>query len=180
MNGYYTPEDFGSPTTEATPDDDLELIEAVYAGSSRPEDAPPLAPVRAVDAAEAERFNASREVSPDSYRARVDVVRALNGTSAGSTPELEVDVTNLGDEPWAWGEYPPFIRLGYRWLTREGEEVSHGRAFFTETVKPGTTTRVVARLQTPTERGRYRLRLDVVHENVRWFDQPTELEVELR
>jgi hypothetical protein len=179
-NGYYTPEDFGNPTTEATPADDLELIEAVHARSSRPEVAPPLAPVRTVDAAEAERFNASREISPEAYRARVDVVRALNGTPAGSTQELEVDVTNLGDEPWPWGEYPPYIRLGYRWLTRDGDEVSHGRAFFTETVRPGATTRVVARLEAPLVRGRYRLRLDVVHEHVRWFDQPAELEVEVR
>ena len=62
-NGYYTPEDFGSLTTEATPPDDLELIEAVHAGSRRPQEAAPLAPVQAVEAAEAEVFNASREVS---------------------------------------------------------------------------------------------------------------------
>jgi uncharacterized protein involved in high-affinity Fe2+ transport len=97
-----------------------------------------------------------------------------------STQELEVDVTNLGDESWPWGEYPPFFRLGYRWRTHDGDEVSHGRAFFTETVNPGATTRVVARIEAPTEEGRYRLRLDVVHENVRWFDQPAELEVEVR
>ena len=179
-NGYYVPEDFGDLATETTPAEDLEVIEAVHAGSTRPDDAAPLAPVKAVDAAEAERFNGSRDVLPGAYRARVDVVRPLNGTPAGSTQELEVDVTNLGDEPWAWGEYPPFIRLGYRWLTPDGHEVSHGRAFFTETVRPGTTTRVVARVETPAERGSYRLRLDVVHENVRWFDQATELEVELK
>lgn len=179
-NGYYTPEDFGPLTTEATPPEDLELIEAVDAGSRRPQEAPPLAPVQAVDAVEAEVFNASREVSPGAYRSRVDVVRPLNGTRPGSTTELEVDVTNLGDEPWTWGEYPPFFRLGYSWRTSDGDEVSHGRAFFTETVQPGKTTRVVARLEAPAEAGSYILRLDVVHENVRWFEQPTELEVEVR
>ena len=125
-------------------------------------------------------FNASRDVSPGAYRSRVDVVRPLNGTPPGSTTELEVDVTNLGDEPWPWGEYPPYFRLGYSWRTPDGAEVSHGRAFFTETVDPGKTTRVVARLEAPAESGRYLLRLDVVHENVRWFDQPAELEVEVR
>ena len=180
VNGYYTPEDFGSPAIAETPADDLELIEAVHAGSPRPDGTSAVAPVRAVEAAEAERFNASREVSPAAYGARVDVVRPLNGTPPGSTTELEVDVTNLGDEAWAWGEYPPFFRLGYTWRTGDGEEIAHGRAFFTETVHPGTTTRVVARLQAPAEAGRYRLRLDVVHEHVRWFDQPTELEVDVR
>jgi hypothetical protein len=180
VNGYYTPEDFDSPATAQTPADDLELIDAVHTGSPGLDDAVPLAPVRAVEAAEAERFNASREVSPTAYCARVEVVRPLNGTRPGSTTELEVDVTNLGDEPWTWGEYPPFFRLGYTWRTGGDEEVAHGRAFFTETVHPGTTTRVVARLQAPAEPGSYRLRLDVVHEHVRWFDQPTELEIEVR
>jgi len=179
VNGYYTPEDFGSPTTARTPADDLELIEAVHAGSRRPEGTAPLDPLRTVEAAEAERFNATREVSPGAYRARVDVVRPLNGTPPESTQELEVDVTNLGDELWSWGEYPPFFRLGFSWLTSDGDEVAHGRAFFTETVYPGATTRVVARVQAPQEPGRYRLRLDVVHENVRWFDQPAELEVDV-
>jgi hypothetical protein len=115
INGYYTPEDFGSQTTAPTPADDLVLIEAVHAGSRRPKEAAPLSPVRAVEAAEAETYNASRAVSPAAYRARVDVVRPLNGMLPGSTQELEVDVTNLGDESWTWGEYPPFFRLGYRW-----------------------------------------------------------------
>lgn len=179
-NGYYTPEDFGNVATEATPPEDLDLIEAVHAGSRRPQEAAPLASVRAVAAAEAEMFNASRDVSPGAYRSRVDVVRPLNGTSPGSTTELEVDVTNLGDEPWPWGEYPPYFRLGYSWRTPDGDEVSHGRAFFTETVEPGKTTRVVARLEAPAASGRYLLRLDVVHEHVRWFDQPADLEVEVR
>jgi hypothetical protein len=178
-NGYYTPEDFGSVSTEATPPEDAELIEAVHAGSRRTDGAP-LAPVRNVEPAEAEVFNASREVSAGAYRSRVDVVRPLNGTPRGSTTELEVDVTNLGDEPWAWGEYAPFFRLGYSWRTPDGDEVSHGRAFFTETVQPGKTTRVVARLEAPAETGRYVLRLDVVHEHVRWFDHPAELEVDVR
>jgi hypothetical protein len=180
VNGYYTPEDFGSPTTAPTPADDLELIEAVHAGSRPPEGAAPLAPVSTVEAAEAERFNASREISSAAYRARVDVVRPPNGTQPGSTPELEVDVTNLGDDSWTWGEYPPFVRLGWRWRTLDGDEISHGRAFFTETVHPGTTTRVIARLEAPAKPGLYRLRLDVVHEHVRWFEQPTELEVDVR
>jgi len=179
-NGYYTPEDFGPLTTAETPAEDLELVEAVHAGSTRRGGTDPLAGVRAVEPAEAERFNATREVSPDAYRARVEVVRPPNGTPPRSRQELEVDVTNLGDEPWPWGEYPPFFRLGFSWLSSDGGEVAHGRAFFTETVQPGATTRVVAHVDAPAEPGRYRLRLDVVHENVRWFDQPAEVEVDVR
>jgi hypothetical protein len=180
VNWYYTPEDWGDVETAETPSEDLALIERVRAGATRRTDLEPLAPVLSAPSWEAERFNGSREVSAGAYEARVELVRPPAATGRGATRELEVVVTNLGDEFWTWGDYPPFIRLGYRWRSATGEPVSEGRCLFTETVRPGTTTRVVAPILAPSEPGRYRLEIDVLHEHVRWFDQGAQTEIEVR
>lgn len=180
VNWYYTPEDCGKVDTARTPPEDLELIERVGSGAARRNGAEARAPVMPAAAREAEHFNASREVSEGAYGARVELVRAPGGVSAGTIRQLEVLVTNLGDEFWPWGEYPPFIRVGYRWRSRSGETVSHGRCFFTETVRPGATTRVLAQVLVPAEPGLYELEFDVVHEHVRWFEQPALLMIEVR
>ena len=129
---------------------------------------------------DAERFIESREVSDQAYGARVELLRPPNRATRGTTRELEIVVTNLGDEYWPWGDYPPFIRLGYRWQSLSGEPVSEGRCLFTETVRPGTTTRVVAPVLAPADPGRYLLEIDVVHEHVRWFDQGAEAEIDVQ
>jgi hypothetical protein len=180
VNWYYTPEDCGEVETAVTPVEDLVLIERVSAGATRGTDDKPLAPVLSAPSKDAERFIGSREVSEGAYGARVELVRPPAATSRGTTREVEVVVTNLGDEFWTWGDYPPFIRLGYRWRSVSGEPVSEGRCLFTETVRPGTTTRVVAPILAPSEPGRYRLEIDVLHEHVRWFDQGAETEIEVR
>ena len=180
VNWYYTPEDCGEVETAPTPPEDLALIELVGSEALRTNGAAARAPVVPAQERDAERFNATREVSEGAYKARIEVVRAPGRTSAGSTRQLEVLVTNLGDEFWPWGEYPPFIRLGYRWRAPSGESVSHGRCFFTETVRPGATTRMLALVLAPTEPGPYQLELDVIHEDVCWFEQPAVLAVEVR
>jgi hypothetical protein len=179
VNWYYTPEDCGGVETAETPAEDLALIEWVRAGASRRPDGEPLAPVRSATAWDAERLIGSREVSQGAYGARIELVRPPARTSRGATREVEVLVTNLGDEFWPWGDYPPFIRLGYRWHSRAGEAVFEGRCLFSETVRPGTTTRVLAPIPAPCQPGRYRLEIDVVHEDFRWFDQAAEAEIEV-
>ena len=179
VNWFYTPEDCGEIETAPTPAEDLALIEAVRGGAVRPAGAQARAPVLPAPAQAAERFNGSREVSRGTYSARVELVRPPGATSRSTARDLEVVVTNLGDEFWPWGDNPPFIRLGYRWRSSSGETVSEGRCCFTETVRPGATTRVLASVLAPPQPGRYRLEMDVVHEHVRWFEQLAETEIEV-
>jgi hypothetical protein len=169
VNWYYTPEDWDAVETSETPPEDLELISRVDRGASfrvtsSSDDSVPTASAR-----EAERFLATRVVSDLAYDAHLELVRPAETVPTGVVREHEVVVTNLGDETWPWGDYPPYFRLGYRWLTRTGEAVLEGRCLFTENVEPGMTTRLLAPLEPPAEPGPYLLSLDVVHENVRWF-----------
>lgn len=168
VNWYYTPEDWNGVETSSTPTDDLRLISQVDRGADWPDGVSATRHVPAVCAAEAESFLATREVSDGAYSARVELVRPPEVMPTGVVREHEVVVTNLGDEPWPWGDYPPYFRLGYRWLTSAGESVLEGRCLFTETVYPAMTTRLLAPVRPPAP-GVYVLSLDVVHDHVRWF-----------
>jgi hypothetical protein len=169
VNRFYTPEDHAGVETATTPPEDVELIAAVEHGAVRPEGASPRSAVADGSAWDAERFIASREVSPGAYRAAIELVRPPERLSAAVTREHEIVVTNLGDEPWPAGDYPPLFRLGYRWRTRTGATAFEGRCLFTERVRPGSSTRMLARIEPPPVSGAYLLELDVVHEHVRWF-----------
>jgi hypothetical protein len=169
VNCFYTPEDWPGVETAPTPADDLGLISGVRRAVVPARDRSAARAVAAVPAREAERFPATREVSPEAYDASIELVRPPEVVPAGVVRYHEVVVTNLGDERWPWGDYPPHFRLGYRWLTPAGEAVLDGRCFFTETVQPAMTTRVLAPVGAPAEPGLYLLSLDVVHEDVRWF-----------
>jgi hypothetical protein len=179
VNGYYTPEDWSELETASTPAGDLALIEAVRRGSLRPSRAKPLGPILAGSTWEAERHLETREVSPGAYRAGIVVVRPAARLRSGTLRDFELTVSNLGDEWWPPGEWPPLFRVGYRWKTLDGVQVSEGRALFTETVRPGMTTRLLAPVEVPLRPGHYLLEFDVVHELVRWFGTGTELEVEV-
>jgi hypothetical protein len=169
VNWHYTPEDWPSVETASTPAEDLLLIARVNRSVVSPSDRDGDGPVAAVPAREAERFLATREVSGNAYGASIELVRPPDVLPIGVVREHEVVVTNLGDESWPWGDQPPHFRLGYRWLTPMGATVLEGRCFFTETVRPAMTTRLLAPVEPPAEPGHYLLSLDVVHENVRWF-----------
>jgi hypothetical protein len=179
VNGYYTPEDWHELGTASTPVEDLALIEAVRRGSVRPPRAKPLGPILAGSTWEAERYLETREVSPRAYRADIVVVRPPARLRSETVREVELTVVNLGDEWWPPGESPPLFRVGYRWRTPDGAQVSEGRALFSETVRPGMTTRLLAGVKAPMRPGHYVLEFDVVHELVRWFGSGTELAVEV-
>jgi hypothetical protein len=102
---------------------------------------------------------------------------------ANAIQHLQVEVRNLGDEWLPRGPRPePPIQVGYRWWREDGTEIALPTALrtpFTETVAPGATTRLTMAVQAPPDPGRLQLRVDVVHENVRWFECEQRLEVEV-
>jgi hypothetical protein len=177
VNWYYTPEDWHDVETSATPPEDLLLIEHVRRGA-QPERNRPMRSAPPVSALEAERFLGAREFSELAYAARVELAHPPQALPSGVVREHEVVVTNLGDEPWNWGDFPPYVRLGYRWLDPSGDVVLEDRSLFTETVRPGMTSRVLAPIRVPTP-GAYVLSIDVVHEHERWFECTTDYAVEV-
>lgn len=80
-------------------------------------------------------------------------------------------VHNISSAGWSPEED---IRLSYRWRGRAGEGE---RTPFPARVAPGTTTVVPLVVTAPEEAGAFVLEVDLVHEHVRWFEQPALVEV---
>jgi hypothetical protein len=179
VNGYYTPEDWQDVETSQTPSDDLRLIEQLRLGARPPEQPRGVDPAPAVSEFEAEFYLGARKLSEQAYSASLELVRPPRSLPSGVLREHEVVVTNLGDGPWPWGDYPPYVRLGYRWLEPGGDVVLEDRCLFTETVLPAMTTRLLAPIRVPAA-GSYVLSLDVVHEHERWFGCAADYAVEVR
>ena len=169
-NGMYLPELVEGVEVEPVPEEDLELIERVLAGSSAR--GPRGAAVEAHASRErVDTYNGTRRVGPAAYGARLEFVAPPGRVLAGTTRHLEVRVTNLGDQAWPAGEADPLIRLGYRWRDPSRRRVViDGRGVFSESVPPGATTLVLLAVEVPDEVGSYELEVDVLHEHVRWFD----------
>jgi hypothetical protein len=175
----YVPEVFPDLESAVVPDPDRPLIQELL--DAAPSQWPALdgSPVEHASLADVDRFNATREVLDDAYRSSISFVRPPTQLPAAAVHHHEVLVHNLGSERWPPGDQiEPLIRLGYRWREAETQHiVGDGRTVFTETVRPGQTTRVMLRTATPRTPGRYELELDVVHEHVRWFDQPVRIPI---
>jgi hypothetical protein len=182
LNSVFVPEDMGDTASVSTSATDAATAAAFLDASAAPP--PPAGAVQAVPVAaeEIERWNTERSVSAGAYRARVRLPQGVAHMRAESLQHVQVEVTNLGDEWWPRGPVPgPPIQLGHRWWDAHGEEIVMAtvRTPFSETVAPGATTRLTMAIQAPSVTGRLGLRVDVVHEAVRWFDCEERLTVEV-
>src|SRR5262249_33831846 len=143
---------------------------------------PSPAHVQTVGLDEIVRWNGERSVSPDTYQVRVTLPQGVEPMRADGIQHVQVEVTNLGDEWLPRGPQPePPIQVSYRWWREDGTaiELPTVRTPFTETVAPGATTRLTMAIQAPPDVGYLELRVDVVHENVRWFECEERLEVDV-
>jgi hypothetical protein len=72
------------------------------------------------------------------------------------------------------GSFPPFpVQLSYRWLTDHDNEVAGPEALRTPlkpAVRPHERASYVMTIAVPDQPGRYRLRVTLVQELVRWLD----------
>jgi hypothetical protein len=183
VNAIYVPEDWDALATEPVPAADRGVIAAVLdAPEPPPRSGDGGAPVIHASFAEVDRFNSSRAIAQDAYRARIEFVRPVVRVPAGVVREQEVRVANLGEDRWPWGaDAEPLIRLGYRWRAAgTGEVLGEGpRTPFTESVLPGASTLQKLVVEMPAQPGRYVLEVDVVHEHVRWFGCEGRLDIEV-
>ncbi len=96
---------------------------------------------------------------------------------AGAILRVPIVIANDGALPWSPEDG---FALSYRWIDRRGRIVIRDgiRTRLPGAVAPGTTVRLLARLEAPRAPGEYFLRWDVVEENVLWVSEvdPTPVE----
>ena len=94
---------------------------------------------------------------------------------AGMVVELPLRIENQGDTEWLSETDPVggYVFLGGHLLDGEGKILRRGFFSFAlpRNVPAGARVDVVARLHLPERPGRYRLALDLVDQNVAWFEQ---------
>lgn len=184
LNSVFVPEDMGVTSLKPSAKADVGSARRYLQEADQPlGEAPASAPrVSTVGLEEIVRWNGERPVSPDAYRVRVTLPNGVEPMRAEALQHVQVEVANLGDEWLPRGPRPePPIQVGYRWWREDGTEIERPtlRTPFTETVAPGATTRLTMPILAPPDVGRLTLRVDVVHENVRWFECEARLEVEV-
>ena len=162
---FYVPELVDPPTAEVPPED-FALIAGVLAGFPG---GPPRAEVGA----------ATREVidahwNEGGYESALSFLEDVPPLRAGQSEKVDVLVENRSEGTWRWDGA---IRLGSRW--RRGDETVDGDwSALPADIAPGASARVPLALGAPSA-GPWTLEVDLVHEHVRWFDQPIRAEVDV-
>jgi hypothetical protein len=176
---YYLPELHAAREAEAVPPEDGELIRRVLSAEPRATSMPDIgAPVGLDDIA---RLWAARTFEAGGYRAEIESFEPSRRLRLRPNEELSVylRVTNLGSERWPWGlDTSPQVRLGYRVLKARGKPLSEGpRSPLPHEVMPGEAFIAPIAIRAPRRRGRYRVEVDLVHDPIRWFGVPLEIEL---
>ena len=175
---FYLPERLGRPATAAVPAADLELIRGVLEATPRP--AGRAAPLPVATREDVDRHWAGRHLGDGAYSARLELREQPRPLVSGEVRTLDVSVENLGDAVWPWGrEQTPEIRLTYRWWSGSSLAAEGLRTPLPRDVEPGDGCLVPLAVQAPSEPGRYRLAVDLVHEHVRWFGSGFEVEIDV-
>ena len=168
---YFIPES-RSPPVVPVPAEDRELTDLVHHPAELEPDRP--ASLGSATRDEIDARWADRDLPPEAYRARIDV----SGTFpvvAGESRVIDVGVTNLGTETWAWGWHGrPEIRLSYL-------GVDHAeRTPLPHDLGPGATTTVPLAVRAPDRPGRVGITVDLVHERHRWFGCGTAIALDVQ
>jgi len=96
-----------------------------------------------------------------------------NRMLAGSSTSVAVTVRNTGTAVWSNDNN---FRLGYRWYSRDGAEVTQAgggyqRAHLPQDIPFGQAVMINAQITAPASPGTYTLQWDMVQEGVTWFAQ---------
>ncbi len=106
-------------------------------------------------------------------RLRLAIRQCPESAVCGSTADVRVEVENGSREEI--GSFPPFpVQLSYRWFRDGADEPVAGEGLRTALQPPvpaGGTAEYWMRIAAPADPGRYRLRVTLVQEFVRWLDE---------
>ncbi len=138
--------------------------------------------LRTVTAAEIARHSEARVLAERDYRARVLLLDDELEIVSGESRTFAVEVHNLGNDHWAGGpDAAPRIRVGYRWLGRDGSPTrEEGRTPLPGPVAPGERALVPLEVLGPARRGARDLEIDLIHEGERWFGWPVRARIDVR
>jgi hypothetical protein len=111
------------------------------------------------------------------YRARIELIDHEDRRMApGERTLFYVRVTNEGGTAWPWSaDQEPQVRVAYHWRRAADGELVHYegiRSLFPVRIGPGEATVVPMWVEAPGTAGDHLLDVDLVHEHVRWFDDP--------
>jgi hypothetical protein len=178
---YYLPELHATRPAQAVPSEDVELIGSVMRADSRGASPPEVTePARLEDII---RLWAARTFDVDGYRARLDWFEPSRRLRLRPEEAVAVHlrVKNGGTERWPWGlDASPQVRLGHRVLGGSGEHVSEGpRSPLPHELRPGEGCIAPVLIQAPGRPGCYRVQVDLVHDPIRWFGFPLEIELDV-
>jgi hypothetical protein len=163
---FYLPED-RDPPTAGVPPEDRALIADVLGAT------PPAPVIPRVEVGTREEIDRWWSAGPlPEYAARLVLVEDVPPLRTGALETVDVRVENLGSQPWRWGGD---IRLGSRWLAGETAFEGEHRPLPAD-VRPGASEIVPLPLVPPLP-GRWTLEIDLVHDQVRWFEQPLRVDV---
>ena len=178
---FYLPELRESLRTRPVPAVDRAALERVMSATGTiPAPADFDGPL--VTADEADRHWIGRTVPSSAYRTTIEPVGAPPMLAPGEGRIVLFCVTNEGTEVWPRGlDWQPAICASYHWLHADDSvHTADGlRTGFTRDVRPGERILVPLQVVAPAEPGRYVLEADLVHEEVRWFEQSCRVEVEV-
>ncbi len=114
---------------------------------------------------------------PDgAFNAAISLAYPLMNVRAGQQEPIHVILKNTGHTVWpAFGQSDGRfqIKLGNHWLDRNGRIllIDDGRSNLPYDLKPGDEAELLLRITYPQTPGEYILELDMVQEQVAWFNQ---------
>ena len=176
---FYLPELRDSLEFRPVPDEDRATIARALEGAAAPlttalsEQNALIEDVPFVSLEEMDRMWEGRVVRESAYHATLEPRESVLSLAPSEQRHVFFHVSNEGTERWpAHMDAEPQIRLSYRWLNPDGSvHTPEGpRSPFSRAVNPGERILTPLHVDAPSTGGDYVLEVDVVHENVRWFD----------
>jgi 2-polyprenyl-3-methyl-5-hydroxy-6-metoxy-1,4-benzoquinol methylase len=113
---------------------------------------------------------------PGLLRAELDLkTQWQQRVKAGSKIEFDLSIKNSGDSIWLVSQAPlrGRVRLGLKVLNDRNEVIEevHGRPRFQTAIAPESSTVLKVTLDAPKHPGRYTLKLDLLSQEVCWFEE---------
>lgn len=129
---------------------------------------------------EIDRHWEGRSLEREDYVADIQCLDRDLRLAPGAIGELTIRVRNRGRATWPGGsERQPLVQIGHRWRSVEGDLLTDvtPRTPLAGALEGGASA--VARLvvTAPEQVGRYCLEVDLVHEDVRWFDSSVQIQI---